>query len=34
MSKIWKYIKEKRFSYLDLIPIAIFAWIFQEYIFN
>lgn len=30
MSKIWKYITEKRFSYLDLIPIGILAWIFNE----
>lgn len=30
MSKIWKYIKEKRFSYLDLIPISVLTWIFYE----
>ena len=33
MSKIWKYIKEKRFSFLDLILISVLTWIFDEYIF-
>ena len=33
MSKIWKYIKEKRFSFLDLIPMSILAWIFEKILF-